>query len=185
MKVIYVLGKTCVGKSTLIEKALAYSDKIGACEVGKEFRRRYPPDHFKGLGAMQDTEKEALEILDMFFEKAKAENKEWILVDGQPRLVSSINKILWRHNPEDENVWWCYVPPEVAIKRAHGRFDTTTPVGRESAKLASDRLVNDAVQLYDVMWHMVCEQAIPILGVELIDGFDYDRFFRTYIDNVR
>ena len=174
MKVIYVWGSTCVGKSTLMQKAKDYSSKVGLCEVGKEFRKKYPPEYFRGQGAPAHTQDEALDILKEFYEKYK--EKKFLLVDGQPRDESQLDTILDLFQDHEQNVWWLFADKHDIRSRIWERF----PDDLESRKLAFERVDNDRIQLFDVAWGLL-DKGLKILPVMHNENFDYVRFFKEQL----
>lgn len=134
-----ILGVTNVGKSTLLSSL--NKEEFATVEVGKEMRRRYPAEFFKGKAAMQETEDEAFEI---FTEQYAAAGEKPVVIDGQPRQVSQIDRVLkvlkypffiLLHAPEEE-----------LKHRIHKRDKDT-----EWASLSERRLDADRIQLYDVL----------------------------------
>lgn len=145
--IYYVTGVTCAGKDTMMERAAdLYPNLVGLVQVGKEFRRRYPPGYFKGKGAMQSTEAEALEIFNQQLEAVK--NKKIIFVSSQPRLVSQISFTVGKH---PGTIVWMNVSEETLLKRLERRF----PNDPESIGLSMKRLSNDRIDLYDVIFNLM------------------------------
>lgn len=93
MHLISVMGVTNTGKSTLLTEAAKLED-VGLIEVGKELRRRHPPEYFNGFAAMKHTEDEAWEIFDEQYAAAEAAGCRVCLVDGQPRMVEQVKRII-------------------------------------------------------------------------------------------
>jgi hypothetical protein len=143
---IYVFGVTCTGKDYLVEKALQmYPNIFGAVQVGKEFRRRYPPEHFQGMGAPAHTEDEAYQIfLD---ELNKVSDKNRVLIVGQPRRASHVDRI-YRKYPG--LILWLHAKDVVLEERINKRF----PDDLKSKELAIQRLANDRIQLYDTLYEL-------------------------------
>lgn len=142
--IVSLMGITNSGKSTIINaaKAIDYY-KIGFVEVGKEMRRRYPPETFKGKGAMASTEDEVLEIYHEQLQAAKDSGAKLIFIDGQPRMACQVPMMLENPNrkflviKEDD---------EVILERIKNR--DTDP---KAVELSMLRFNNDKVQLFDVM----------------------------------
>ncbi len=144
-KLICILGITCTGKDTLVERMVEKYPDVGAVQVGKEFRKRYPPERFKGLGAMPDTEKESWEIFDE--QLALCKDKSIVLITAQPRMESQVNEIMNR----------CVIKPEFYAltcskeelqRRIIKRFDNQE---EGWLTLAQQRVNNDKIQLYEVL----------------------------------
>jgi len=154
-KIIYVMGVTCAGKDYFVERALdQFPNTFGAVQVGKEMRKRYPPEHFLGTGAPQHTEKEAVQIYEEELQKRIEENKKVIFVVGQPRRLSQIETTI-RQNPGE--VLLFHVSPETQVKRMMTRFSNDA----KSMLLSCQRIDNDRIQLYDVIFQLMKE--FPIL----------------------
>lgn len=155
MRYYSIFGSTNVGKSTYIEKAAAnrgpWSNlKIATAQIGKELRKRYPPSYFKGSGACDHTEKEALDLLQQFVDQSQ--DADVLLIDGQPRRVDHIDPIL-KMCPELE-VIWLFEPDEIITERAKKRAEQSDdPIGH--FKLSKARMVNDKLQLWPVVWELL------------------------------
>lgn len=155
-KIIYVLGVTCSGKDTMMDRAdQMYPNLVGLVNVGKEFRKRYPPEYFKGKGAMQSTEVEAREIFEEQLNARISEGKKLILVSGQPRLTSQLKFTMDKY---PGTLLWMHVSDETLLKRLEGRF----PGDPGAFELSKKRLINDRVQLFDVMFE-VLKRGYPFL----------------------
>jgi shikimate kinase len=144
-KLIVLHGITCSGKDTIAE-AIATTHGFGLIQVGKEFRKRYPPDHFKGLGAMPSTEKEAFEIFKEQYEAAK--DKPVILCVSYPRIKENLDCVL-EYNPR-----FVYIHtrnPETYEKRLLERF----PKDSEGYNLSKARLTNDRTQGYNLLMELM------------------------------
>jgi hypothetical protein len=148
-KMLCFMGITCVGKDTLAERMQTrWPDDIGLIQVGKEFRRRYPPEFFQGKAAMPSTEKEAWEIFDEQYKQSI--DKKIVIVIGQPRLVSQLHEL--RKRDENCDYYLLTASNKVINDRIDGRFNT----GHEGWRtLALDRVTNDKVQLYELLVEMI------------------------------
>ena len=172
------MGITCSGKSEFLKRFDGHPN-IAVVSVGKEFRRRYPPERFRGLAAMVDTEVEAWEI---FTEQYKAAfenvNTRVILIDGQPRAWFQIDKMfrvigyfdLVNFMQTELKFLLLHAPEEVIRSRIEKRFALGEPLERQTCTgdgfedraailanraLASDRFINDSVQLYNVITELM------------------------------
>lgn len=170
----YIAGVTCVGKDFLIERAVKkYPDIFGAVQVGKEFRRRYPPEHFKGKGAMPSTRNEAYNIFVEQF--AQARKKPKILVAGQPREKEQVQRICV---PNPGKIIWLSASDETIEKRLAVRFANDV----SSANLSKQRLTNDRIQLYDVL-HEAVSLGIPIWAFN-VDTMDVDSLIQILLEDI-
>lgn len=154
MEVFFIMGLTNTGKTTLIDELTAH-DTVAACQVGKEFRRRYPAGHFKGKGAPSHTEQEAIDILAEQLDDVTS-GTEVILVDGQPRQVSQIEivfQLVWDRWPKaNAQILWLHEDDLVLKARAEERATNA-----EELDLSLQRLKNDRIQLYDVIYRAMYE----------------------------
>ena len=153
--IIYMMGVTNAGKTTLIDKLVEQDSRIGAVQVGKEFRRRYPPGHFAGQGAPDHTEEEALRIYSELLDLAK--DKQIVLVDGQPRRMSQVPLVIegaHKAGFNNQHALWLWEPDEVLLERILLRFPGDSLPERQGRELCHQRLVNDKKDLYPVLWHM-------------------------------
>lgn len=162
---VHILGVTCAGKDTLIEHIVANNPEIGAIQVGKEFRKRYPPEFFKGLGAMQSTEDEAYEIY--WEQREKCRGKKHIFVSSQPRLITQVAKIE-ASEPDAQRLYvFIRCSDDEINRRINERFpiehlELTSPEyhkGLNSRHLSADRVINDRIQNYDVLLELIARQA--------------------------
>lgn len=140
MKIFYVLGTTCSGKTTLIELAQQrFPETIGVIEVGKALRQKYPPSYFDGQGAPEKTELEALEIFESQLQANR--HKRVVFVSGQPRRISQIQPTIGTYGGE---VLLLYADDEVLEQRAKRRTG-------DNQELSLQRMKNDKMQIFDVL----------------------------------
>lgn len=151
--VVFCIGTTCSGKSTLIENFTRRSNNIGSVEVGKEMRRRYSPSAFKGLAALDETEDEVWEIYQQQFDDNLKGGKKIILIDGQPRMSSQVMICLNHAKLHECSSFFMWIHCSVAEtrRRALDRFSDND----EALELAMMRLTNDRTQLFDVIHRLV------------------------------
>lgn len=153
--IVHLLGPTCAGKSTLINRLLAIApDVVGAVEVGKMLRAKYldpnsphyQPDYFKGQAAPTHTQAEAWSMYQEGVRRCADEGKKIILVDGQPRDTQQARDIipLW-HAPHRSVYLLIHAAEDVRAERA-----VRTRSG-DSLELAKKRLKNDYENCYNVM----------------------------------
>lgn len=124
MQVIFLLGMTNAGKSTFIEGLKPYQH-IGAVEVGKLLRAKYPPSYFEGSMAPAKTAVEAMAMCQAGITEAAATGRKFCIVDGQPRDIPQA-KMLPAAYP---SAWyWClHAPRAVRLARAVNRDPGTIP----------------------------------------------------------
>lgn len=145
--ILHLLGNTGVGKTTLMDKLTARnSDACVGISVGRELRKKYPPEYFAGQAAPAHTEVEALQLYKDFVGHYKY-NRSLIIVDGQPRKNSQVAPILEAH-PECRHVFLLlHATHETRESRLLGRDSSDS----EKWKLSSARLDADYRNSYEVM----------------------------------
>lgn len=149
LPLIFVMGVTNTGKSTVMETLRGYEHAgVGLIEVGKMMRAKYPPDYFKGQGAPQHTQKEAWGMMTDGIDKHAANGRSVALIDGQPRNWEQMLWALELPNPRSFIHLWA--PPEIRLERAHRRDGTDA----EKLKLTLNRLHDDALKLYDIIAYL-------------------------------
>jgi len=142
--VVSVIGVTNAGKSTLMDHMRSV-DGCACIEIGKEMRRRHPPEYFQGLGAMAETEQEVWEIFDEQHSDALHRGAPLVLIDGQPRLESQVLQL--RIRVGKYRLLQLHAPHDELRRRAEAR-DGASP---GALQLTERRLVNDYRQLYEVL----------------------------------
>lgn len=147
---LYIVGVTCTGKDYLMDFMESQDPTIGSVRVGKILRERYPPDHFKGSGAPEHTEKEALEIFESEIQRLKG--KRTVLISGQPRRLSQIKPTIGKYKG---SIIWLHASDDVIRQRISNRSEA-------DQELALQRIKNDKIDLYTVMHELWCQQDIPI-----------------------
>jgi len=139
------MGITCVGKDELVEYAVKFHSNVGAIQVGKEMRKRHPPEYFKGLGALDETEPETWEIFQE--QLALCSGKDHIFVTGMPRLKGQVAKFFNMFEIEKCRFWLLHCEDEIIVLRLESRFKDEPDWG----VLARRRMQNDKIQLYQVI----------------------------------
>lgn len=156
----YVFGTTCVGKDYLVDYIEMKRHDVGSVRVGKIMRERYPPSHFKGQGAPEHTEAEALQIFEEELQKQTAPN---VFILGQPRRITQIEPTI-RKYPGLLIV--LYADDNILCKRIQNRFKDDA----DGMALAMARYTNDKVQLYPVLVNLVADPLQGILAYDTTDG---------------
>jgi len=146
MHLISVMGVTNTGKSTLLAEA-AKIERVGLIEVGKELRRRHPPEYFNGFAAMKHTEDEVWEIFGEQYDAAKSAGCSVVLADGQPRIIEQVGRIVGYDLGSGFSVLHLYASRETLTQRARERDAGNA----EALALSLQRLQNDYGQLIPVL----------------------------------
>lgn len=159
-----VMGMTCAGKSTLFDY---FSDKIskgilnfGLIEVGKEMRKRYPPEHFQGQSNPKHTAQEAWQIFLGQYAEHKQSGKKIILCDGQPRDIDQTHAMV----TDFPNAHYIMldVPHNLRRARAVQRFPIEQ---KENHDLTMKRLYNDYRGGFEVLLTLArLGRAVHVVG---------------------
>ena len=149
----YVVGTTCAGKDYLMDYLEAKYPDVGSVRVGKIMRDRYPPGYFQGSGAPKHTEVEALQIFEE--ELAKNTNKRNVFISGQPRRIDQIEHTVEKY---PGHIIWLWASDDVILERIDKRFANDLA----SKELALQRIKNDKLQMYDVMFKLMASNCTPI-----------------------
>jgi hypothetical protein len=149
LPLIFVIGATNAGKSTLLDSVRSYPG-IGLVEVGKMMRAKYPPEHFAGQASPTHTAAEAWMMFGSRVIECAADGCRVAFVDGQPRDMTQCESILALPNPKLFLHLWA--PIHVREERARKRDSDPTVPDAENQKLqlALKRVIGDIPKLYDV-----------------------------------
>ena len=158
---VFVLGATNAGKSTLMDSVRSYP-RIGTVEVGKMMRAKYPPEYFKGNASPAHTNDEGIRMgLDGIIAE-EAAWKDICFIDGQPRTLKQVDAFCALPNPKSFLHLWA--PDSVRRERAIARD------GHDAVKLglSLERLHGDAPALLDVL-------SVLLAGGERVTTWRTDR----------
>lgn len=164
----FVLGATCVGKSTFLNKIKDWlGDQCHLIEVGKALRAKYPPEYFEGQGSPAKTQAEAIKLVRQGISAGEEAGVRLIIVDGQPRDLEQSDVLQspeichpQRHRFAIELV----CPRKERIARAHGR-----DIDGAKLQLALERMDADVWKLHEVVLSIT---AFPVFRVDTreVDG---------------
>lgn len=182
--VIYVMGCTCVGKSTFISIAKdIYGDFVETIEVGKKMREKYldpaspdfSPDYFKGQMAPDHAQKEAWNIY--LSEMQEIQNRiykpQFVLVDGQPRSTRQLDKILESSNLVKPDLLLkvrpkflqLHCPQHVQHERLKKRFgiyrNNEDSVLNDEYNLCRNRLRTDYTSAFNLHIEFMAKRILP------------------------
>jgi adenylate kinase family enzyme len=158
--IVHLMGPSCAGKSTLINRVLAIApENACAVEVGKMLRAKYGEAYFKGQAAPANTQTEAWEMYLEGVNAGIAQRKKLILVDGQPRdarqAIDSIG--LWRA-PHRASYLLLHADHEERDRRC--RQDN----GDRDLEARLQRLTNDYRNCYTVLAHLLMgDQVVRVI----------------------
>lgn len=155
MHIVAIMGVTNAGKSTLMDE-VDQIPTIGKIEVGKELRRRHPPEYFKGKAAMEETEREVWDIFSEQFQNALDAKCRAVCVDGQPRMVRQVQEMYDRYGRF--SVLLLDAPRDILKERARQRDEGDAGL----VDLSMQRLINDYEQLLSVFGHMLVNRHMLI-----------------------
>ena len=175
---VFCMGVTCSGKTTFIDLCTVSRKRFGAIKVGNEMLLRYPPERFNGLAAMDDTEEEVWEIFQEQLDDRISEGKSIILVDGQPRTVSQVDKCLEAASEAgfSAKFLWFHVTSKELNERLGKRFEMQSGAHELSRhELSRQRMTNDKIQLYDVIQELfISEHFEPLFhSPGIVKGNEY------------
>lgn len=188
MNLIFVIGATNAGKSTLIEAAKHLGH--GTVEVGKAMRAKHPPEYFKGSGAPEHTEIEAWQcMLDEMLLADQVRlpdgsgwqplpDGSWVnhvtgafrfgagaprfcFIDGQPRSLRQFHRVR-RDFPHYQTTFlhlWAPNTEREIRARNRDRFDAA------KLELSLSRLNGDLPVLYDIIFH-IANDRLPITHMD-------------------
>jgi adenylate kinase family enzyme len=141
--IIYVVGATNTGKTTLLEKVKEkWPELVHLIQVGKILRSKYPPEYFEGQAAPSKTQEEAIQLV---LDGIKAgENKQFILVDGQPRDTTQADTLCQLPTFRDQIIIELVAPREIRVKRAEAR-DTGSKLELSLQRMDKDILCTHEV----------------------------------------
>ncbi len=180
--VVFVMGITCSGKTSLMDAAgeFDYHDEtffFGQIRIGEELRKRYPSAHFAGQGAPEHTEKEALTIYRDGLERSQL--APITLVDGQPRKVSHVVLVVGHALKLG---YACHAlvlhASEKEIRRRAAAREGNDPAG---LKLALDRIEHDSYMLYQVLNYLHVHSQVPVSFVDAEDRSIFPHTLRALL----
>lgn len=163
MLLAFIMGCTCVGKSTLLTHAARnYPALVGLVEVGKALRAKYldpsspfyDPDYFKGQAAPKHTQVEAWDICERQIREHVAAGKRLILIDGQPRSLDQVENCFTRL---DRSWPKAFVLLDASLEERERRLAMRfrLPDEQHQFDLGKQRLVNDMVTYYTVLTDLI------------------------------
>lgn len=168
---VFVLGCTCSGKTTFIETAKAsteFGDLFDSVNIGQILRKRHPPEYFEGKGAMAKTEPE---VKALFFDAVHSfvgGNREYLLVDGMPRLVSQLPWVVDAARMYDiRNVSFLWFHADDDVRLARGIARDSDPAAVE---LMKNRLVGDKILYYDVLHALIERYDFLVSTINTTEG---------------
>lgn len=165
---VFVIGPTNSGKTTLVESLRKESLGASSIHVGRLLREKHPPEFFEGQGNPPHVHKEAMRLLfEQLREKLLSPAVDVIYIDGQPRTVEQVEAI------EDFVVAWgqplrltylvLNADDETIRRRAASR-----DASQAAIELSIKRITNDKCDLHDVIHHLMCvgtnETRVMFLG---------------------
>ena len=155
INLIFFLGPTNVGKTTLIDYSIKEFGAAGIF-VGRVLRAKHGEDFFQGQAAPDCTKVESLQIMDDEIQEAIKNNKELILIDGQPRSDDQLQHILKKYivTKTNHNVipGFLLLHCSNEIRRERMLKRDLTP---EKKKLAEQRFFGDLPQVHKVVYDLI------------------------------
>lgn len=146
--IVFVMGATCSGKTTLIEKADEYfADTATTLCVGKILRKKHPPEYFEGSGAPEKTTQDVLDIFDKGVSDFKDSTYSMLLVDGMPRQDCQIQRVAELESHFHIVFVYLYCPDKERELRLSERFKK----GTSGHDLGLARMQSDKAMYLDVI----------------------------------
>lgn len=143
---VYVLGCSCAGKSTLLDHyRKKHTSTSGFVEVGKYFRNKYPAGHFEGQASPTKTREEAIRVYKELTEgELSKPGLEIIFVDGQPSSEDQVEAILGSFPNIPKVFILLDAPQSVRLQRAEKRHPNRHNDGKEydAFYLAKERITS-------------------------------------------
>lgn len=167
--IIHLMGTTCAGKTTVIDKMVALSPSVRAIQIGKLLRAKYGEGYFNGQSNPAHTASEAYEIYIESVQKAIDDGMEMILIDGQPRDLQQAKDMtkLWKGH----NVQYFLLNAEHHIREERARTGRTPG---PSLDLAVARLTNDYKDNFVVLAYLL-ERGYKVSVIDTgSEGFNSD-----------
>lgn len=182
--VIMVTGPTCSGKTTALDLALKNpNNRAMGCFIGREMRKRHPPEYFKGLMASPDTEPEVRAIFLSVYEDFLQSDSEFLLCDGIPRLESQVDFLRSVFAGDTKSVQWTShwnekgpSVPHVALIRFNPSDDTRRERmrqrgGTEAEQALSESRFSKDVEMLQVVYSHIAKTC-PDWGMFGVSGED-------------
>jgi adenylate kinase family enzyme len=175
----FVLGATCVGKTTFLQ-AMKEHYNAHLVEVGKILRAKYSPEHFQGQGNPAHTKQEAMQLCISGIMDGMDAQAQYIFVDGQPRDSEQAKMLLaWREEPMRERVTIELVCPKDRRKARMVQRDFQNP---QALQLSLDRIDRDVIDIHETL--MVFNQYTVQRFNTGVDGYSplgaFQRVLREY-----
>lgn len=151
MKIVFIIGSTNSGKTTLIKK-LCEDTCFNPVMIGQELRKLYPPSFFEGQAAPSKTDNLAFDIMRKKIMES-LDNNQIPLIDGQPRnnvQYELCKEYFENHDCRFINLW---ASREQRIVRSKNRDKNN----EEKLKLSIARIDNDSIILYDIISRLLID----------------------------
>jgi adenylate kinase family enzyme len=145
--VVAIMGPTCAGKSTLLERLKAeLGDRASFVEVGKMLRAKYPPEYFQGQNNPKHTAQEAWDLCVEGIDRGRREGRAFVFVDGQPRDIPQTDAMVALGVSR-------YLLLTCSIEESENRARASRS-GADLETLALPRIRNDRVAYYEVLMRL-------------------------------
>lgn len=159
--IVSMMGANGCGKTATIERVMAMSPK-GVCahvHVGRMLREKYPTSKFKGRAAVEETEDEAMALMESGIKQAIRDGATFIFVDGQPRTQQQVDRFMSLIQIEKDNplcgVMLCSILLHATTGARFDRIQDRDHGDPERLSLSRERLHNDLIDGYGVICKMM------------------------------
>lgn len=170
--ILHLLGNNGTGKTTLLDTLVERNAYCAGISVGRELRKRHPPEYFQGQAAPAHTESAAMELYRNFVDTTTASGYQLIVVDGQPRNASQVTACLLANG--NHEFLLLHAPHAVR----HERLIRRDGADLSKLALATARLDADYRNQYEVMVELAR------LGIELQIADTASLSFQAMVDEI-
>lgn len=162
----FFIGPTNAGKSSILEAIRRKGNPIVSfIEVGRLLRAKYldpasphyQPDFFKGQAAPKHTEEEAYRLMADGITAASVAGKRVVLIDGQPRSLGQLRRILADYADYPVHVFDVFCDREERERRAVAR-DGHNP---DKLALSMARMDGDVKDVYEIRYLLLRACIVP------------------------
>ena len=159
--IVSMMGANGCGKTATIERIMALHPQ-GLCahvHVGRMLREKYPTAKFKDRAAVEETEGEAMALMEAGIKQAIVNGATFVFVDGQPRTQQQVDRFMSLITLDDSNplkgVMLCSILLHATTGARFDRVHDRDHGDPERLALSRERLHNDLIDGYGVLCKML------------------------------
>ena len=171
--IVCMMGPSGCGKTSIIEQIMREAEP-GVCHhvhVGRMLRAKYPVEKFKGRAAVEETEPEAIALMEEGILEGLRNGATYIFVDGQPRTPQQVDRLMsiiaLSEDDMGENdarfvgAMLCSVLLFATTGVRFDRLQDRDHGDPQRLALSRERLHNDLIDGYGVLCRMMLEDWRP------------------------